>query len=143
MRALGARVEYRQTDVADRDAVAELIRDMMDRFGRIDGLLHCAGVTRDGFMHAKSAADFALTLAPKVTGTISLDEATRDLDLDFFLLCSSNAANLGNPGQADYAAANGFEEAFAEYRFGLVRQGGAKGARWPCPGPCGRMAASV
>ena len=52
-----------------------------------------------------------------------MDQASRDVKLDFFVLFSSVAAALGNVGQADYACANGFMDQFAEYRNGLVAAG--------------------
>ena len=47
-------------------------------------------------------------LVPKVIGVELLDEASDALPLDFFILCSSLAAVVGNVGQADYAAANAY-----------------------------------
>lgn len=72
------------------------------------GVLHSAGATRDAYLVRKSADDFAQVLAPKVAGCCALDAATAALPLDFFVLFSSLSAALGNPGQGDYAAGNGF-----------------------------------
>src|SRR5690606_16548632 len=66
---------------------------------------------------------------------VNLDRATRELDLDFLVLFSSLSAALGNLGQADYAAANGFMDGFAAYRNGLVAKGERRGTtlsiNWP------------
>ena len=62
-------------------------------------------------------------LGPKVWGLSALDEATREVPLDWLVLCSSVASVWGNQGQADYAAANGFLDGYASYR------GGSDGAR--------------
>ena len=74
-------------------------------------------------------------LAPKVTGTVNLDQASADLDLDFFVLFSSLAGAMGNVGQADYATANGFLDQFAAYRNRLVagnqRHGRTRSINWP------------
>src|SRR5947199_1604740 len=74
-------------------------------------------------------------MAPKVAGVEWLDEASGSLSLDFFVLCSSSAAVLGNVGQADYAAANAYLDAFARVRRGLVemgrRQGETVSINWP------------
>ena len=59
-------------------------------------------------------------LAPKVAGVRHLDEATADLPLDFFMIFGSLAGAAGNPGQADYAAANAYLDRFAEYRANLA-----------------------
>lgn len=55
----------------------------------------------------------ARVLAPKVQGTLVLAELLRGVPLDFFAICSSQAAILGGFGQVDYCAANNFEDAFA------------------------------
>jgi polyketide synthase PksN len=74
-------------------------------------------------------------LAPKVSGTVNLDRASRELALDFFILFSSVAAVLGNHGQVDYSAANAFMDVYAEYRNGLVKTGSRSGRtismNWP------------
>ncbi|MCP5051471.1 MAG: KR domain-containing protein, partial [bacterium] len=55
-------------------------------------------------------------LAPKVKGVVNLDQATKELALDFFVLFSSVSGAVGNVGQADYATANAFMDAFSKYR---------------------------
>ncbi|GGR19850.1 hypothetical protein GCM10010219_25800 [Streptomyces netropsis] len=101
----------------------------------MDGILHSAGVLRDGFILKKSAEDFSAVLAPKVSGLVHLDSATQDADLDFLVLFSSFTGAFGNVGQADYAAANAFMDAYAGYRNGLVAQGRRRGrtvsVNWP------------
>ena len=112
----GSRIEYRQADITRPDQVEALVADIRRRFGRLDGVLHAAGLLRDNFIAGKSAAEVAEVLAPKVTGTLNLDAAIGDADLDFLALFSSAAGALGSAGQADYAAANGFLDAFASHR---------------------------
>ncbi|WP_327320411.1 SDR family NAD(P)-dependent oxidoreductase [Streptomyces sp. NBC_01235] len=128
-------VVYRQADVSDGAAIRELVADLVAEYGRLDGVVQAAGVLRDGLLAGKRDADVAAVLAPKVAGTRLLDEATKDLPLDFFVLCSSLAAVFGNVGQADYAAANGFLDAFAEHRAALVARGARHGrtvsVNWP------------
>jgi hypothetical protein len=60
-----------------------------------------------------SQEDFNATLSPKVHGTINLDKAFASPDLDFFVMTSSVASVMGSAGQANYAAGNAFEDAFA------------------------------
>ncbi|WP_198863972.1 ketoreductase domain-containing protein [Bacillus velezensis] len=64
----------------------------------------------------KTKQELSAVLSPKVQGTINLDLASRAMELDFFVLCSSLSGITGNVGQADYAAANAFVDAFAAYR---------------------------
>ena len=116
-------VEYYRADVASRAAVGELIAHVETRFGRVDGIIHCAGLVRDSFILTRKGAQSATALSAKVSGTCNLDLATRHLSLDFFVLFSSAAAVWGPVGQADYAAANGFMDHFAQRRNALVARG--------------------
>ncbi|ATQ76808.1 hypothetical protein CR152_21515 [Massilia violaceinigra] len=110
------RVVYRQLDLNQLDQVRSLVAGIVSEFGALNGIIHSAGMTRDSFIINKTAADFAQVLAPKVAGTVNLDAATRHLNLDFMVLFSSLASAMGNAGQADYAAANGFMDQFAAQR---------------------------
>ncbi|MCX7293774.1 SDR family NAD(P)-dependent oxidoreductase, partial [Janthinobacterium sp.] len=120
---LGAQAEYRMTDLADRDAVQQLIAQVQQAHGALHGILHAAGVLRDGLLWKKTDADIDAVLAPKVAGVLHLDEASCEIELDWFICFSSISAAFGNMGQADYAAANGFLDAFAYHRDALVAQG--------------------
>ncbi|MER6405746.1 SDR family NAD(P)-dependent oxidoreductase [Streptomyces viridosporus] len=135
LRASGAEVSYEPVDVADRAAVRALVDGIRRTAGTIHGVVHSAGVIEDDFILRKSEREFREVLAPKVSGLVNLDEATEDLDLDFFVTFSSGAAVTGNVGQADYAAANAFMDAYAEYRQGLVADGRRSGRtlsiNWP------------
>ncbi|WP_266160111.1 SDR family NAD(P)-dependent oxidoreductase, partial [Dyella silvatica] len=135
LEARGATVQYRQLDVGDRDAVMHCVRDVVDRFGGLHGIVHSAGVLRDSFIIKKTREELQQVLHAKVAGTWYLDEASRELALDSFICFSSISGALGNLGQADYAAANAFMDAFAPYRSGLVAQGQRHGrtlsVNWP------------
>lgn len=56
------------------------------------------------------------SLSPKVQGAWNLHHSVSTQALDFFVLFSSTAGICGNMGQANYAAANTFLDAFAQYR---------------------------
>jgi polyketide synthase PksN len=133
--AQAGRVSYRQVDVSDLDQVTELIAAIKGEYGQLNGILHCAGVIADNFILKKTSAQFSEVLAPKVAGVFNLDQASRDVDLDFFALFSSIASALGNLGQADYATANGFMDQFAAYRNRQViageRRGRTLSINWP------------
>ncbi|MFJ6851027.1 SDR family NAD(P)-dependent oxidoreductase [Streptomyces sp. NPDC091271] len=130
-----ARVEYSRLDVADPDGVEAYLAGVRREHGAIHGIIHSAGVLRDGFVAHKSAEELREVLAPKTAGTLNLDAATKDDVLDFFALFSSTAGVTGNVGQCDYAAANAFLDAFAHHRGGLVAQGLRSGRslslNWP------------
>ncbi len=116
LQAAGKRIEYCQADMADADAVQALVQGIRHEHGRLDGVFHCAGLINDQRLVRKDAATLARVLAPKVAGTCHLDRALANGALDFLVLFSSLAGVFGNPGQADYAAANAFLDRFAEDR---------------------------
>ena len=66
-------------------------------------------------------------MAPKVYGVYNLDRAAKDISLDNFIIYSSLASVIGNPGQSDYATANGFVDSFASYRNELAKTGARSG----------------
>lgn len=131
----GARVEYLQTDVTREEDVDALIRGIRERYGKLNGIIHAAGIIRDNFILRKTGEELQEVLAPKVRGLVFLDEASKDMELDLFVSFSSIAGSLGNPGQADYAAANAFMDAYARYRNALVdlkkRKGRTLSIGWP------------
>ncbi|WKB56130.1 SDR family NAD(P)-dependent oxidoreductase [Eleftheria terrae] len=131
----GAAVEYRVMDVSDAAAVDRVIRSVVEQHGRLNGIVHSAGVIRDSFILSKQPAEFHEVLAPKVAGTWHLDLATRAVELDFLLLFSSAAGALGNVGQCDYAMANAYMDRYAAYRNRLVQAGHRHGRtlsiNWP------------
>ncbi len=135
LESLGIRTEYKQVDVIQKKAVADLIKDIQKKFGSLNGIIHAAGVNRDNFIIKKTKDELLEVLAPKVTGLVNLDLASKDLSLDFFVLFSSIAGSLGNLGQIDYSAANAFMDAYAKYRNDLVvanqRQGQTLSINWP------------
>ena len=131
----GSRLEYRQLSLDKRENVDALVEHLRQDGLKLSGILHCAGQVADNFIVNKSGDEFAHVLAPKLSGALYLDEATRDFDLDFFMLFSSVMSETGNAGQADYACANGFLDQYAAYRNTLVAKGERHGhsvsINWP------------
>ncbi|WP_431874894.1 SDR family NAD(P)-dependent oxidoreductase [Micromonospora marina] len=105
-RAAGAEVHVAIADVTDAAAVDAAVAGVRERFGRIDGVLHCAGVTRDGLFFRGDPGDLAAVAAPKLDGLRHVDAATAGDALDFLVAFSSASADVANPGQAAYAYAN-------------------------------------
>lgn len=106
MRAAGSPVEYLSCDVASEAEFGGVIDDIYRRYGRLDGVLHGAGVTEDKFLRDKTTESFRRVLSPKVDGAFILARRLRPESLRFFYLFSSVSARYGNRGQADYSAAN-------------------------------------
>jgi polyketide synthase PksN len=126
---------YHSCDVTDQRAVANLIEDILQTHGRLDGIIHSAGLIRDSFLIKKKEEEAESVLLPKIAGVKHLDESTKDLDLDFVVYCSSVAGVIGNVGQADYASANAYMDDYARYRNELVSKGKRSGQtvsiNWP------------
>lgn len=114
--ALGAEVLSLAADVTDRKQMRAALAAARQRFGAIHGVIHAAGALDDGLIQLKNLESARKVLAPKILGTLVLDDVIGDAPLDFFLLFSSVSAALGLPGQVDYTAANAFLDRFAEAR---------------------------
>ncbi|WP_203794611.1 alpha/beta fold hydrolase [Actinoplanes derwentensis] len=95
-------------DVGDAEAVAGALRGE-----RITAVVHAAGVLDDALLADLTPERLSRVFGAKVDAARALADATRDQPLSAFVLYSSAAGTLGNPGQANYAAANAFLDAYA------------------------------
>lgn len=127
----GTKAIYRQCDVTQIDQVKIIAKEYSD----LVGVIHGAGTLHDNLIPNKTIPEVEQVLAPKVTGLINLDEATKNSELDFFITLSSIAGAIGNVGQIDYAAANGFMDSFIAERVEKVKDKNRKGKsvsiNWP------------
>ena len=115
-RKLGAEVLVLAADVTDRESLRRALELAHEKFGRLHGIIHAAGILQDGIIQLKKKSVAHDVLAPKTEGVQILDELTRDQPLDFFALFSSVSALTPPDGQVDYCAANAFLNAFAQSR---------------------------
>jgi len=131
LRALGANVIQRGCDIARLDEVEKIVAE----FPGINVVIHAAGLIDDALLIHKTADAIDAVLAPKVQGIENLDRATAGCPLESFIAFSSIAGALGNAGQFDYAAANGYMDAYIAARSARVRarqaQGVSLGINWP------------
>ena len=132
--ASGAEVEVLRADIADKAQVTEALDRIRHSFGRINGVLHSAGVAGDGLLELRSRAAAEAVLRPKVAGGNVLHRLLRDEpDLDFVVHFSSRAALTGLVGSGDYSAANAYLDALARVQHG----GGAHVVSLDWPGWAG------
>ncbi len=133
--ALGGRVLYVAADINNQEDVVKTMKTVQEQFGKVDGIIHAAGVLNDQLLKNKDVQTFHNVLEAKVNGTINLDLATKDDQLDFMVFFSSATALTGNNAQSDYATANSFLDEFAENRNMLVerkeRFGKTISINWP------------
>jgi malonyl CoA-acyl carrier protein transacylase len=106
MKANGAEVYYQTLDIRDTDAFAELIEELYTQFGRIDGVIHGAGIIDDKLIRDKSEESFDSVYSTKVIPALTLANKLRPDTLKFMIFFSSVAGRFGNVGQCDYSAAN-------------------------------------
>lgn len=116
--AAGINVVYLKADVTDPAAMERAFGEARNRFGRIDGVFHAAGVVDDALMPAKTTESIDAVLAPKLYGTTVLDQVLERFPVDLLVLFSSTSTDTAPAGQVDYVAANAYLNAYAEARAG-------------------------
>ncbi|AVA21102.1 MULTISPECIES: type I polyketide synthase [unclassified Rhizobium] len=102
-------------DITDEVAVEALLGSLRSE-GALKGIIHAAMVLDDGLLANLTPERNRPVIEVKVRGADNLHRLTRNDSLDLFLLFSSATTMLGNPGQANYVAANGYLEGLARSR---------------------------
>jgi len=130
LRRRGVRVEVELADVTDVAALDAMLARMDAELPPLGGVIHSVGVLSDAALTNQTWESFERVLWPKIVGAWHLHRATRGRDLDLFILFSSRVGVMGNPGQANHAAANAFLDQLAGHRRarGLAGQAIAWGA---------------
>ncbi|MBO3750158.1 SDR family NAD(P)-dependent oxidoreductase [Streptosporangiaceae bacterium NEAU-GS5] len=110
----GGEVMVLDADVTDVAALLRVRARIIERFGRLDAIVHAAGVPGGGMAEVKERAQAEAVLAPKIRGTLALAKVFGDLPLDAVVLCGSVTGIAGGFGQVDYCGANAFMDAVAQ-----------------------------
>ena len=124
--AAGGEALVLSADVTIEMEMEDVVREAKRRFGRIDAVLHTAGVVKDALLVAKSQSDCEEVFTPKIHGTLVLERVLANEPVGHFILFSSSSATIGARGQIDYTAANAFLDAFATSREQAARAAGKK-----------------
>ncbi|XP_060583977.1 fatty acid synthase-like [Ruditapes philippinarum] len=130
---LGVDVMVSTRNVTKKEDIRHLLAETSSK--PVGGVFHLAMVLRDGYLENLTVEDFQKVCGPKVTGTINLDQGTRDFckeSCDWFVVFSSVSCGRGNAGQSNYGFANSVMERICEERRkdglqGLAVQWGAIG----------------
>lgn len=102
-------------DLATNNAQT-IISDALANQPPLRGVIHAATVIEDKLLAKMDNDSLNAVLAPKIAGAELLHRLTENCELDFFVLYSSATTAFGNPGQANYVAANSYLEALSSYR---------------------------
>ncbi|NEP05484.1 MAG: SDR family NAD(P)-dependent oxidoreductase, partial [Okeania sp. SIO4D6] len=141
LEAEGASISVLLGDISTQESVRKILEEISTSLPPLKGIIHAAGVLDDGVLQKMTWEKFTKVMEPKVSGTWYLHQLTQDLPLDFFVCFSSMASMLGNYGQGNYAAANGFMDAIAHYRQGQGLPGlSINWGAWATAGMAARLA---
>ncbi|GAA0709966.1 hypothetical protein GCM10008904_21260 [Paraclostridium ghonii] len=105
-----------QVNIDDEMELNNILIELREEFGSINGIFHCAGIASKELLKNKSIKQVSKVISPKVNGAILLDKLTEKDNMDFMVLCSSICVSFGGPYQLDYIAANSFLNSFAYWR---------------------------
>lgn len=113
---LAKNVEYYKGDISNYTRLEEIITTVRKKYGRINGVIHGAGIGGGKLIEDTTTLDIDTMLNPKVYGTWNLDQLTKDDNLDFFVLYSSIATIFSSIELSAYTAANTYLDYFCQYR---------------------------
>ena len=103
-----------QADISNLQQMTKVFDNTHSHFGELNGIIHTAGVSGGGVIQLKTRKMVENVFAPKLQGTLVLDQLVQDVTLDFMVLCSSLTSALTHFGQVDYCAVNAFQDYYAE-----------------------------
>ncbi|HEY1702492.1 MAG TPA: SDR family NAD(P)-dependent oxidoreductase [Trebonia sp.] len=109
IRDAGGRALASTADISDWNATREMVRSAVEEFGRLDGVVNCAGILRDKIFHKMEEEDWDSVLKVHLKGYFcvsrSAAEVFREQSSGAFVHMTSTAGVIGNLAQANYSAA--------------------------------------
>jgi NAD(P)-dependent dehydrogenase (short-subunit alcohol dehydrogenase family) len=109
IRATGGKALASSSDISDWDATREMVRSAVEEFGRLDGVVNCAGILRDTIFHKMPETDWDSVLKVHLKGSFAVSRAAaevfREQSSGAFVHMTSTAGLIGNLAQANYSAA--------------------------------------
>jgi len=131
----GCHVIYEKADVTDFNSMKSVVEKADKYFGKIDTVIHAAGIVSDKVISIKDYNEFYNIISVKALGALVLDEVTKREPIKNFILFSSVSSIIGDFGQCDYSFGNRFLDCYREIRDHLVekqiRQGESVVINWP------------
>lgn len=132
---LGGTGLYLQADISSTTEVEAVMKQIAGRFGRLDGIIHCAGTGASLPVTESDRETAHSVMSAKVQGLLNLDLLSRVFDPSLLVLFSSISVELGDLGIGYYAMANSFMDRYARIRNSLAAQGKVNGRtlsiNWP------------
>lgn len=129
MEEKGSNVILRYSDTADYEKMKTIFTELRSEYGKIRGVVHCAGVAGEGFLINKELKTFNQVISPKMLGTITIGSLLQKDEVEFMILFSSMQTLFGGAGQGDYTAGNSFLDTYCK----CLQNNGihAKTINWP------------
>ncbi len=109
----GTNLHFFVGDVTDEKRMNEIYGSIKNDFGRIDGIVHAAGVPGKNLIQFRALKDFESVVKPKLQGTYIINQLIKDDKPDFIVYFSSVATVFPSSGQADYSAGNFYLDTLA------------------------------
>lgn len=123
-------------EVGDADSVATAFDEVLTRLGKIDGLVNNAGITRDGLLLRMKDDDFDAVIQTNLRGTyLCMKAAMKPLlkaRAGSIVNITSVIGQMGNPGQANYAASKAGVEGLTR---SIAMEVASRGIRVNCVAP--------
>lgn len=122
LKAIGVNAKAYKFDVADKEACAKAVADVLVDFGKLDVLVNNAGITRDGLFMRMSAENWEAVINTNLNSAFYMTSPAIKTMIKQRSGCIINMSSIvgvmGNAGQANYSAAKagmiGFTKSLAK-----------------------------